>query len=552
MEKNNVIDYINNENAEANVEKSTEGAVGGIVGQLHELQSPARDGELEQAWTLKRVGSEGLVVIARVFFRPDVKEKKRESSASSNTPGTINSMGNAVSSQQKGATIVSIFPLSQLSRDLAATSIGASEHSMKRWHPTGNFYRRPKPINTTEPSREVSAYPSDAATTTHQSSSSSSTKNGRTNLHAMLEDAAIAAGMPPEGTVEEREKDDKQTTGRSRGSSNRHHQSHLSLKQLQQWQYSVEDEVEDDNVEARPGSNPAIVIPPYVSAKPPQCSSAVVPIVPASGGSMLEQQHILRKLERIIHSWCETFYSNRYSAENVLFTGSLSEMTAFEADVGAKRTLHVTVHTESKRKRLSINLPSESSQSSGSGDETITQSSDLNLSAASEKHHFATSSLVQSLGVLANNQFGRILFEQERVKSQFIQEVKQLFLVIYRDQLLSISSTRTMAKGMRSIEIQNTLNKEMESIVRRYHGVICEELLRQEQDFFAARQRDMISQADPASSSQTLNMPLTPKSSLLVGSMCQNAHVQVNFRYMDILKRAIDLPKEVCSSLAQL
>jgi hypothetical protein len=367
-----------------------------------------------------------------------------------------------------------------------------------------------------------------------------------------LEDAAIAAGMPPEETVVEHEKDDKRTTGRSRGSSNRHHQPHLSLQQLQQRQYSVEDEVEDDNVVARPGSYPAIVIPPYVSAKPPQFSSAVVPIVPASGCSMLEQQHILRKLERIIHSWCETFYSNRYSAENVLFTGSLSEMTASEADVGAKRTLDVTVHTESKRKRLSINLPSGSSQSSGSGDETTTQSSDLNLNAASEKHHFATSPLVQSLGVLANNQFGRILFEQERVKSQLIQEVKQLFLVTYRDQLLSVSSTRTMAKGMRSIEIQNTLNKEMESIVRRYHGVICEELLLQEQDFFAARQRDMISQADLASSSQTLNIPLTPKSSLLVGSMCQNAHVQVNFRYTDILKRAMDLPKEVCNSLAQL
>lgn len=64
------------------------------MGNLQELQAPGRDGELEQAWNLKRVGSEGLVVVARAYFRPDPKEKSSRSNASTGSNSNNGGSGN--------------------------------------------------------------------------------------------------------------------------------------------------------------------------------------------------------------------------------------------------------------------------------------------------------------------------------------------------------------------------------------------------------------------------------------------------------------------------
>eukprot|EP01039_Chlorochromonas_danica_P021135 gene21135-25982_t len=43
-------------------------------------------------------------------------------------------------------TVLSIFPLSHLGQTLSTMSMIASEHSLRRWHPTGSFYRSPRAV----------------------------------------------------------------------------------------------------------------------------------------------------------------------------------------------------------------------------------------------------------------------------------------------------------------------------------------------------------------------------------------------------------------------
>lgn len=628
---------------------------------------------MEQAWTVKRVGNEGLVVVARAFFRPDPKEKDGSANGGGNTPGIITGLGNAIPAQQKGMTVVSIFPLSHLGQTLSTMSMIASEHSLRRWHPTGSFYRSPRAVlpepaapeaaaaapettvttsstvdtapslsnpvdaSAEKPTEDVPSvpgtatkspkvvssvlvpailYPMDedalqaasAISTPHaktlqspagvasagvfasgadvnppaikkrkanqttevtftspsttstsssaqkpplapssssalarqtSSSSSGSSTNKRNHVQSLFEDAAAAAGLAPEEDEDQEPQPapaPAKHPGRPRGSK-RQVSAQQYIEDIQGMVAEHIAEVLQEPVEQLP--YPAITINAVPSQPVFVPSTHVLPIYqpkPASAEYTLlsERNRLSRAIDTLVSTWCEQFRSDHYPAEYVLFTGPndvlKQNVTTFK--VGSKRPAEASLVVEAnKRRALSITVPPlESSE----------------VSPASQQW-LLTSLLVQSLGVFALHQYGRILTEQERMKSLLVQEVKRLvaaekskIVCVLASQSSGVASSTAVVQ-----ELQAKFRGDVLAVVRRYQTNMVEELVRQRGDFVSARHRDQISQVDPISSAQTMGIALTPKSREATAAIMADANVQVHFRYVDILERTMDLAKDI-------
>lgn len=642
----------------------------GTVGHLQELPSPAKEGDMEQAWTVKRVGNEGLVVVARAFFRPDPKEKD------SDTPGIITGLGNATPAQQKGMTVLSIFPLSHLGQTLSTMSMIASEHSLRRWHPTGSFYRSPRamlpepagpetaqttaeaavaattatvdtapsmsnpadtaaekptedlpsvPGTATKSPKVVSSvlvpailYPMDedalqaasAISTPHAktfqspagvasagvfasgadvnppaikkrkanqtaevtftsptattstsssaqktplpptsssslarqtSSSSSGSSTKRNHVQSMFEDAAAAAGLAPEDDEEQEPQPapaPAKHPGRPRGSK-RQVSAQQYIEDIQGMVAEHIAEVLHEPVEQLP--YPAITIHAVVPPSTFTPSTLVLPICQPTPSStdysiLTERNRLSRAIDTLVSMWSEQFRSDHYPAECILFTGpnEVLKQHAATFKVGSKRPAEASWVVESnKRRALSITVP------------PMEPSSEVSSSASQQ--WMLTSLLVQSLGVFALHQYGRILTEQERMKSLLVQEIKRLIaaekskiVCVLASQSSGVASAATMVQ-----ELQTKFRGDVLTVVRRYQTNMVEELVRQRGDFVSARHRDQISQVDPISSAQTMGIALTPKSREATSAIMADANVQVHFRYVDILERTMDLAKDI-------
>lgn len=656
-----------NENADTNLARDDLGT----VGHLQELPSPAKEGDMEQAWTVKRVGNEGLVVVARAFFRPDPKEKD------SDTPGIITGLGNAIPAQ-KGMTVLSIFPLSHLGQTLSTMSMIASEHSLRRWHPTGSFYRSPHAVlpepaapetaqttveavvattatvdsapsmsNPTDSASEKPAedlpsapgtamkspkvvssvlvpailYPMDedalqaasAISTPHAktlqspagvasagvfasgvdvnppaikkrkanqtaaevtftsptattstsssstqkpplpssvsssslarqtSSSSSGSSTKRNNVQLLFEDAAAAAGLAPEDDEEQEPQPapaPAKHPGRPRGSK-RQVTAQQYIEDIQGMVAGHIAEVLQEPTEQLP--YPAITINAVVSPPAMTPSNLILPIYQPKPTSpdysiLTERNRLSRAIDTLVSTWSEQFRSEHYPAEYILFTGSNEVLKQHAATfkVGSKRPAEASWVVEpNKRRALSITVP----PMEPSAEEASTATQQWML----------TSLLVQSLGVFALHQYGRILTEQERMKSLLVQEIKRLIAAEKSKLVCVLASQSSGAASTAALvqELQTKFRGDVLTVVRRYQANMIEELVRQRGDFVSARHRDQISQVDPISSAQTMGIALTPKSREATSAIMADANLQVHFRYVDILERTMDLAKDI-------
>eukprot|EP01033_Poteriospumella_lacustris_P014194 gene14194-10141_t len=518
----------------------------GTVGHLQELPSPAKEGDMEQAWTVKRVGNEGLVVVARAFFRPDPKEKD------SDTPGIITGLGNATPAQQKASAIgtphAKTFqsPAGVASAGVFASGADVNPPAIKKRKANQTAevtFTSPTATTSTSSSAQKTPLPSTSSSSlarqTSSSSSGSSTK--RNHVQSMFEDAAAAAGLAPEDDEEQEPQPapaPAKHPGRPRGSK-RQVSAQQYIDDIQGMVAEHIAEVLHEPVEQLP--YPAITIHAVVPPSKFTPSTLVLPIYQPTPTStdysiLTERNRLSRAIDTLVSMWSEQFRSDHYPAECILFTGpnEMLKQHAATFKVGSKRPAEASWVVESnKRRALSITVP------------PMEPSSEVSSSASQQ--WMLTSLLVQSLGVFALHQYGRMLTEQERMKSLLVQEIKRLIaaekskiVCVLASQSSGVASAATMVQ-----ELQTKFRGDVLTVVRRYQTNMVDELVRQRGDFVSARHRDQISQVDPISSAQTMGIALTPKSREATAAIMADANLQVHFRYVDILERTMDLAKEI-------
>lgn len=596
------------------------------MGNLLELQAPGRDGELEQAWNLKRVGSEGMVVVARAYFRPDPKEKSSRSNASSGNNGSngSNNGGNGNGSGVingltplppvvKGTTMLSIFSLSTLLRQPPSLSSASpsAETQLRHWHPTGTYYRSPKTVDVATIqalTRELSAasqassgsetphttgtvmnimgagevpylapentagnFPSSfapssnsatsndavstpaskqspngvavgagvfpgsegppalkkrktsAVTTNHYeyeestvisgtpaasnvssarkpplapqlsrqtstastqqqiqrsavSTPCSNSKGPRNHVQHLFEEAAIAAGMSPE-------EDANQPRARSAYNTKRSQQQQQLFEQQQQQVTTSGSKSKRSWIDLDPVQHAPITIaaqPAYVPFTP---STRIIPLARPAAASLTS-----------------------------IATGSGAFLSPV---VSLNKLASSTVVTNRDEVWSTINLLVQQWRNA------------LQATAQTPECLLSTSSLTtkQSLGIYAHQQLGRILGEQERLKQLFVVEVcrtlDQQRETILRTVLSSSSSVGTPMK--------ETDADWLHKVITRFEHLVEEETARQQSDFDAAQNRDVIASASSHASSVVASPP------------------KVVFRYADMFSRTRHLQSSIVS-----